>query len=260
MGLLIKNFLRWPILAGFLSTIAHAADTASHGLELDHVWIVVATNAPERAALERVGLRIAPEINRHDGQGTASITAEFRNTFLELIYVDPAVPVTGDGAKGADKFKQRTAWRSNGSCPIGIGLRRTRADVTLPFPTWSITTEWLPKGSAIEMLTPRGEVISPSFFISPRELSVHDEANRKLDKNHSKAAVFEHPIGVERITGIGLVRPKNYQPVPAFTYLEETGILKSTEGNEWAVGVTFDGARKSETRDLRPDLPLLLHY
>src|SRR5689334_12164100 len=62
-------------------------------LEFDHVWIAVPPGAPERAALEKAGFRIAPEINRHEGQGTASATVEFDNAFLELIWADPAVHV-----------------------------------------------------------------------------------------------------------------------------------------------------------------------
>jgi hypothetical protein len=70
----------------------------------------------------------------------------------------------------------------------------------------------------------------------------------------------DHPIGVERITDIQLIRPKEYQPVAAFAYLEKAGIFKSTEGKEWAIEITFDGGRKAQTKVLRPDLPLIIHY
>ena len=40
---------------------------ATPELEFDHVWIVVTRDAPERAALERAGLKISPNVNRHDG-------------------------------------------------------------------------------------------------------------------------------------------------------------------------------------------------
>jgi len=66
--------------------------------------------------------------------------------------------------------------------------------------------------------------------------------------------------GVERTTDIQLIRPKEYQPVAAFTYLENAGIFKSTEGKEWAIELTFDDGRKVETKDLRPDLPLIIRY
>ncbi len=64
----------------------------------------------------------------------------------------------------------------------------------------------------------------------------------------------------ERITDIQLIRPKEYQPVAAFSYLETTRIFKTTEGMEWAIEITFDGGRKAQTKHLRPDLPLITHY
>ena len=64
----------------------------------------------------------------------------------------------------------------------------------------------------------------------------------------------------ERITDIQLIRPKEYQPVAAFSYLETTRIFKTTEGKEWAIEITFDGGRKAQTKDFRPDLPLITHY
>src|SRR5678815_5352472 len=63
-------------------------------LALSHAWIVVPTGAPQRTVLEKAGFRIAPTINRHDGQGTASVSVEFLNGFFELIYPDPTVPIS----------------------------------------------------------------------------------------------------------------------------------------------------------------------
>src|SRR5438874_404439 len=141
------------------ATLVRTATAAA--LEFDHVWIVVTRDAPEHAALERAGLKISPDVNRHDGQGTASISAEFLNAYLELMWPDPTVSVAP---------------------------------------------------------------------------------------------------GVERVTDIQLIRPKEYQPVAAFTYLEKAGIFKTTEGKEWAIEITFDGGRKAQTKDLRSDLPLIIHY
>jgi hypothetical protein len=130
----------------------------------------------------------------------------------------------------------------------------------LPFPTWSIAPDWMPKGTAIEILTARDDTKSPSLFIEPSVLAVKEEANRKLAENDPKRSAFQHPIGVERLTEIRLVKPKEYQPAAAFTYLEKTGIFKSSEGKEWAIEITFDAGRKMQTKDLRPDLPLTIRY
>src|SRR5437868_5133032 len=88
--------------------------TATAELEFDHVWIVVTRDAPERAALERAGLKISPDVNRHDGQGTASINAKFLNAYIELIWPDPTVSVAQGAERGAEKFKNRMNWRTSG--------------------------------------------------------------------------------------------------------------------------------------------------
>jgi len=237
------------------ATLVRTATAAE--LEFDHVWIVVSRDAPERAALERAGLKISPDVNRHDGQGTASISAEFLNAYLDLMCPDPTVSVAPGAERGVEKFKNRMNWRASGWCPIGIGLHRSGPATPLPFPTWTIAPDWMPKGTAIEILTARDDTKSPSFFIEPPVSAVKEEANRKID---SASPASDHPIGIERITDIQLIRPKEYQPVAAFTYLEKAGIFKSTEGKEWVIEVTFDGGRKAQTKDLRPDLPLMIHY
>jgi hypothetical protein len=246
--------------AALLAATSLSMTAAASELEFDHLWIVVSRNAPERAALEHAGLKVSPNVNRHDGQGTASVTAEFLNAYIELMWPDPTVPVSPGAERGVEKFKNRMNWRTSGWCPIGIGLHRTGPGMSLPFPTWSIAPAWMPAGSAIEILTPRDDTKSPSFFIEPPALAVKEAANRSIADNDPKRASFQHTIGVERVNEIRIIRPKAYQPVAAFTYLEKAGIFKSSEGTEWAVEITFDTGRKSKTKDLRPDLPLIIHY
>src|SRR6266699_3685342 len=137
------------------ATLVRTATAAE--LEFDHVWIVVTRDAPERAALERAGLKISPDVNRHDGQGTASVSAEFFNAYIELMWPDPTVSVAPGAERGVEKFKNRMNWRTSGWCPLGIALHRTGQGPTLPFPTWSIAPACMPAGSAIEILTPRDD-------------------------------------------------------------------------------------------------------
>jgi len=230
---------------------------SSAKLEFDHVWIVVTRDAPERLALERAGLKISPGVNRNDGQGTASVAAEFLNSYLELMWPDPTVSVAPGAERGVEKFKNRMNWRTTGWCPIGIALHRVGPSAPFQFPTWTIAPDWMPKGTVIEILTARDDTRSPSFFIEPAELAV--KAKVKANGNDSTKA-SDHPIGVERVTDVRLIRPREYQPADAFKYLEQAGIFRSSEGTEWAVELTFDAGRKGQTKDLRPDLPLVLHY
>lgn len=258
-----KQYLKTRRKAELLGTItllllsASALMPAAPAIKFDHLWLVVSPDAPERAALERAGFRVSPGINRHDGQGTASVTVEFYNFFLELLWPDPSVPVAPGSERAAEKFKQRLLWRTSGWCPIGVGLQRTSAANT-PFPFPPVTPDWLPAGAAIEILTPRDDTKSPSLFISPQVLAENESANRKAALDHSKSArIFTQPIGVERVTAIRLASPKEYE---ALTYLQNAGVLALDRGDEWLVELTFDNGARGKTKDLRPDLPLLIRY
>src|SRR5258705_1509319 len=135
--------MRASRFAGLLVAATAAAFTAeAPPLVLSHSWIVVTTGAPERKALERAGFRIAPTVNRHDGQGTASVTVEFVNGFLELIYPDSTVPVSPALEAGAEKFRLKSTWRETGYSPIRIVFDRTPATPAHhPFPTLRISAD-----------------------------------------------------------------------------------------------------------------------
>ena len=148
----MRSTIRLAALALVTGALACAAPAP---LVVDHVWIVVPTGAAERAALEQAGFKFAPGTNRHDGQGTASITIELENAFLELIYPDPTVPVSPATPAGAEKFRLKSQWRESGYCPIGIVFARTSSPPeTFPFETWKISADWMEPGTFIEMPTP----------------------------------------------------------------------------------------------------------
>jgi len=242
------------LLGLFILLPTAAPATARSGIELDHVWIMVSPNAPERAALKDGGFQISPDTNRHDGQGTASITVEFENAYVELMWPDSSVVVAPGLERAAEKFRQRMLWRTSGWSPIGIGLRRVPGSSdALPFPIWSWTADWMPKGSVMEMLTPRDDTRSPALFIEPRALTDPGE-------QAARASLYHHPLGCRRITAIGLVSPKTYQPIAPLKYLQAQHILGLEQGDQWLLVLTFDGGKRKQSKDLRPDLPIIVRY
>lgn len=248
-----RSFLPGILALVALATCAAAA--SDPGIAVDHVWIMVSPEAPERAALDRAGFQISKDVNHHNGTGTSSITVEFENSYLELIWPDPKVPVTAGLERAAEKYRQRMLWRTSGWSPIGVGFRRiTASNTALPFPTWTWTADWMPTGSVMEMLTPREDTRSPALFIEPRAVS--DDGKEQA----ARAALYKHPIGVHRMTAIRLISPKAYQPIAALTYLEKEHLLSVGKGKEWAVEVTFDSGKQGKSKDLRPDLPLVIRY
>ena len=211
-------------------------------LSLSHAWIVVPTGAPQRTLLEKAGFRIDPTINRHDGQGTASITVEFENGFLELIYPDPTVPVTDALKAGAEKFRLKSEWRTSGYSPIGIVFDRTPSTPeTFPFATWKISADWMEKGTFIEMMTPREMPKAVS-------LSVSSHANR------------QNVTATHRFTSMRVVAPATDRLPPSASWIAEQGLMKFDIGDQWLLDVTLDDAKQGITKDFRPDLPLIVRY
>jgi hypothetical protein len=251
-----------PRLAGLLvATIASAFAAETPQLVLSHSWIVVTTGAPERKAFEKAGFRIAPTVNRHDGQGTASVTVEFMNAFLELIYPDSTVPVSPASQAGAEKFRLKSTWRETGYSPIGIIFDRTVATPdTLPFPTWKVSADWMEKGTFIEMMTPREMPKALSLSISSRAASTRESENEALAKDPIKEAMFLHPNGARRLTAMRVVAPNADRFPPAAKYIAGLGLMKFDVGSEWLLDVTLDNGKQGITKDLTPDLPLVIHY
>jgi len=237
---------------------AFAAD-APPPLALSHALISVTTGAPERRALEKAGFRIAPMVNRHDGQGTASVTVEFLNGFLELIYPDPTVPILPALQAGAEKFRLKSGWRESGYSPIGIVFDRTPATPEkFPFATWRISPEWMEKGTFIEMMTPKEMPKAVSLSIHPP--NPRESENEIVARDPVKGAMFLHPNGARRLTALRVVAPSADSFPPAASYTARLGLVKFDVGKRWLLEVTLDKGKQRKTKNLEPDLPMVIHY
>ena len=72
--------------------------------------------------------------------------------------------------------------------------------------------------------------------------------------------MFLHPNGARRLTGVRVVVPSNADLPPAANYLAESRVAKFDSGPAWLMEVTLDDGKQGAARDLRPDLPLVVHY
>jgi hypothetical protein len=111
----------------------------------------------------------------------------------------------------------------------------------------------MPKGSAMVMLTPRDDTRSPALFIEPRALT-------NTGEQAARASLYHHPIGVQQLIAVRLVSPKTYQPIASLKYLQTQHVLSIKQGDQWLVELTFDGGKRKKSKDLRPDLPIVIRY
>jgi hypothetical protein len=251
--------MRRALIVGLLPLLCACASSKKPLVALDHILISVSPNAPERKLLEEAGFRTAPGMNRHEGQGTASITFEFENSFLELIWPDESVSVSPGLERAVEKFRKRSDWRTSGWCPIGIALHHLGPPAALPIATWSVAPKWMEPGTAIEMLTPRDDTKSPSISVHPHAVS--DDPALDVSRSELRAAgAMRQPNGVKRITAARLLMPPDYQPTEAVKFLEASRVLTAGRSDGWAIELTFDGGSQGKERDFRPQLPLRIHY
>jgi hypothetical protein len=218
-------------------------------VERDHVFILCAVDAPEAAALSRLGLKEGPP-NTHPGQGTACRRFMFHNAYIELLWVCDERQVRSPSVQRT-RLWERWSQRGQPACPFGIVLRPTDNAPAgePPFPTWAYTPDYLAAGLAIDvaMDTPLNE---PEFFYlgfqRRRTLPAHEP--------------FAHAIPATVITDVKLGTPVPGQQSPASRSAVAGGVLSFSPSSDYVLGLTFDGAETGSTADLRPDVPLVLHW
>jgi len=232
---------------------APAPSRAPASFEIDHLWIAAAPGAPERIAFVRAGFQVAAKVNPHEGQGTSSITVELDNGFLELIYVDAAVPVAPNLEMVHAQFKKRVDWRATGYSPFGIGVRKLgAAPATFPFPTFQVTAPWM-DGKFMEILTPREMPSAVRLFV-PARPSVGPDAD-PVDP-----AARVHPNHTHQLAALRVVAPSADTLPPAARYLADRGVMTFDVGGDWLLEVTLDSGAQHLERDLRPTLPVVIRY
>ena len=100
-------------------------------------------------------------------------------------------------------------------------------------------------------------------FVAQRELANRQialAANAALAADPVKGAVFHHPNGAVRMTGVEVVVPDADRLPPAAAYVADAGAAKFTVANAWLTLLTLDGHRQGRSADLRPRLPLVIQY
>ena len=183
------------------------------GLELCHVFMFVAPDAPEAEALERLGLRESCR-RVHPGQGTANLCYCFDNAFLELLWVTDSAAITSP-VVARTGLAERAGWRTSGSNPFGIALRGNAA---APFPTWDYTPPYLPKGMSIPVALSSDDHRQPLLFMSP--------GNARPDRwQDGRAGERQRAAGLGEISDLEVTLAEGVQPSGDLQALVRAGLL-----------------------------------
>jgi len=219
-------------------------------LEVDHVFVFVEHGADGAQVLRGEGFVVDPNPAEHAGQGTASLGVMFRNAYLELIWIDDASEFDQLGFG----FPERRA-TPDGS-PFGIGLRRALADEALPFATEPYVEEWMAGAGPIQFAAWTGALAEPAIFVVPESM----RWDTVVEQIPQVAPLTEHRLPVRELTGLTIIGPGLPTPSAAVRVLDEWDLVEFGDGASHALYLTFDGGAQGETIDLRPLLPIIVHY
>lgn len=227
---------------GTLTTVGHAA------VVLDHLFICVAIDAPESAALTQIGL-IEGTPNTHPGQGTACRRFFFRNMYLELIWVHDRDEASSDAVQPLALW-ERWSGRHGGACPFGVVVRPSHGDGSgvPPFHTWAYRPNYLPPGVGFDIAS-NVRLTEPMFVwtgAGPR--------------SHPHAGPTAHGIG-STVTGVRITSPvAEERRCEAAQVLAALGTVTFDTGDAYLLELTLDEGRAGKVAHLRKTLPLRLRW
>jgi hypothetical protein len=214
-------------------------------IELDHLFVCTSPGAPEADRLVQFGLREGPP-NQHPGQGTANRRFAFANAMLELLWVNDA-----DEAQ-SQKTKRTLLWerwsgRNDNASPFGICLRPVDSqDAGPPFPAWEYRPSYLPDPLCLHI--DEAGVEEPMWVY----LSF-------MRRTQREKWFTEHPVGIREITGLILTTSLPLRSHAARRVIESE-ILTTRTGARSLLEVQFDGRRRKQQMDFRPQLPMIFQF
>jgi Glyoxalase-like domain len=220
-------------------------------LELDHLFIWVAPDAPEKEALVQAGFKLDEEVNVHHGQGTASISISFENTYIELIWIADEDAATRTGQAINTDWLARARWTDTGACPFGIALRRKNASTAaLPFAVRPFHAEWMRENDTILFAEGSSDLGTPLIFVIPPEMdwaaAVESDANLR--------DAICHPIGSRQLTHTQVTITSPIFDIEALG--SPTNVLRFEVGSAPLVSLTLDDGRQKQVISFEPTLPL----
>ena len=218
-------------------------------LTFDHVFICSENPAEAERALTDFGLQFGRR-RIHRGQGTANACAFFDNAYLELLWRHDDDELQSE-VVGPVGLWQRVRWRETGASPFGIAFRPEDSEV--PVETWPYLAPFLPGGANLPIVTPRFQWREPLTFIS-----LTSQAPATLPPE--RRPPLDHRGGHHRLTAVTIYKPEGQEISVGLKDLCKLGALALKSAAEHHIELELDDARRSESHDFRPTLPLVLRW
>lgn len=212
-------------------------------LELDHFFILVEPEAKVANVLVSLGMQEGTR-NKHNGQGTSNRRFYFANGMLEFLWVHDSE----DAIKGPGRelyFAERSI--DPEASPFGIILhRKDNSSLEMPFKGWKY---------------------QPAYFDPPWAFHIGANSNNLLEPLCIYAPFIE-PVPSTSKTEEGIFKLINEVQIytPSKPLSDVLGIADTADrlsidhGSQHLMEITFDNQQRGCSKDLRPDIPLIIYW
>lgn len=219
-------------------------------MEVDHIFICVQSGAPEAETLKKFGLTEGSS-NKHPGQGTENRRFFFKNSFIELIFLNNPEEASSDLTKPTLLF-ERLSTQNNIASPFGICFRpKNKDDNGAKFPHWVYKPSYLP--ASLEVNVAKDSVVSEPMWFFLSFASRPDLAAKE------KQQPLVHSKDLSEITAIKVSIP-NLEQHPTSLLFNTLDNFEVTNGAEHLMEISFDHEPQGMIHDFRPELPLIFKY
>lgn len=227
-------------------------------LALDHFFILVEPDAKVADLLVELGLEESYS-RLHEGQGTSNRCFKFSNSMMELLWLRDEQEANNGPANGL-KFPERSANKE--VSPFGLILNRQESsELQMPFNGWSYQPGYFPAPMAFHVGSNSDNLIEPLCIYIPFMDPVDKQVDRASEKGKFKSISHVHLHVPADLFSLEQLSPE-------LLIASQAEGLSVECGEEHLMEVTFTGANNNSdiakpaglSKDLRPNLPLILHW
>lgn len=217
-------------------------------LILDHVFVLVEPEAKVAERLVSLGMQEGTR-NKHEGQGTSNRRFNFSNGMLELLWVhDAQEAIKGPGHEL--HFVKRKEDPS--ASQFGVILRRKdKTSQQIPFEGWTYQPVYFAPPMAFHVGVNSSNLLEPLCIYMPfveSESSLGNIVEGKIEEG-----IF---ISISKVQ---IYTPS--EPLSDVLNIAETAdFLSIDSADEHLMEITFGDHRCGFSKDLRPDIPLIIHW
>jgi len=210
-------------------------------LELDHFFILVEPNAQVANVLLEMGLQESFSRD-HPGQGTSNRRFNLSNGMVEFLWVRDAHESENGPAKNL-LFSQRA--QNPQASPYGVILHRTdNDDLNMPFKGWPYQPDYFKPPMAFHVGENSVNLQEPLCFYVP----FIEPSERQVEKGRFKS--LSHVC----------IHTPHANHSNTLKRAGQAQRLSFKHGDEHLVEVTFDDHKMGLSRDLRPYIPMIMHW